>query len=464
MTIRIKNCRIIATSITVIRIAINIKIGKMKFYNRESEIKQLKEISRKSQLNAQLTFVTGRRRVGKTRLLKMAFQDEVFLYFFVAKKNEILLCEEFIEELKATLGITVYGEFTSFSSLFGYILEISTTQNFTLIIDEFQEFFSLNPSVYSDMQNLWDKHKEKSKLNLICCGSIYTLMHKIFMDRKEPLYGRANHMIKVNAFDTHTIKQIMSDYKADFSNDELFTLYTITGGIPKYIELIVESSDLSYEGIINYIISENSIFLDEGKNVLIDEFGKEYTNYFSILTLIASSKTARPEIESILNMSVGGFLDKLEIDFEIIKKIKPIFSKPGSRTIKYAIEDNFLDFWFRFIYKNKSAIEIKNFEYVKQIIHRDFDVFSGRKLEKYFIQHLTQDQIYSELGTYWEKDNTNEIDIVGLNKIEKKIDFYEVKKQASKISLSLLEQKSEKIVRQFDDYSINYYGLSIEDM
>jgi predicted AAA+ superfamily ATPase len=82
LTIRIKNCRIIATRITVTVIAINIKIGKMKFYNRESEIKQLKEISRKSQLNAQLTFVTGRRRVGKTRLLKMAFQDEVFLYFF----------------------------------------------------------------------------------------------------------------------------------------------------------------------------------------------------------------------------------------------------------------------------------------------------------------------------------------------------------------------------------------------
>lgn len=436
----------------------------MKFFNRENEIYQLREIANKSKQNAQLTFVTGRRRVGKTRLLKTAFKNDIFLYFFVAKKNEILLCEEFIEEIKTTLGVTIYGNFSSFSSLFGYLLEISITKHFTLVIDEFQEFFNSNPSVYSDMQNLWDKHKEKSKLNLICCGSIYTLMHKIFMDRKEPLYGRANNMLKIEAFDTKTIKKIISEYQLKYSKKDLLSLYTLTGGIPKYVELIVEATDLSYEGMIEYMISDNSIFLEEGKNILIDEFGKEYANYFSILTLIASSKTSRPEIESILNMSVGGYLDKLEVDFGIIKKIKPILSKPGSRTIKYAIEDNFLDFWFRFIFKNKSAIEIKNFEYVKQIIHRDFDVFSGKKLENYFRNQLIADKKYNELGCYWEKDNTNEIDIIGINKLTKKIDFYEVKKQPSKISLSQLKQKSEKIVRQFEDYSINYYGLSIEDM
>ena len=93
------------------------------------------------------------------------------------------------------------------------------------------------------------------------------------------------------------------------------------------------------------------------------------------MTLIASSKTSRTEMESILGGSVGGFLDRLENEYQIIEKVKPIFAKPNSRKIKYQIKDNFLNFWFRFIYKNRSAIEIGNYEYVKEIVRRDFDNF-----------------------------------------------------------------------------------------
>jgi len=125
--------------------------------------------------------------------------------------------------------------------------------------------------------------------------------------------------------------------------------------------------------------------LDEGKNLLIEEFGKEYTTYFSILSLISSSKTARSEMESILEKNIGGYLDRLENEYSIIKKVKPIFAKEGSRTVKYEIIDNFFNFWFRFIYKYKSTIEIENYEYVKEIIKRDFSTYSGRFLEKYFI-------------------------------------------------------------------------------
>lgn len=92
-------------------------------------------------------------------------------------------------------------------------------------------------------------------------------------------------------------------------------------------------------------------------------------------------------------------MDKLENDYTIIKKIKPIFAKEGSRTVKYEIIDNYFNFWFRFIYKYKSAIEIENYDFVKDIVKRDFSVYSGRFLEKYFIEKIKLEKEYSKIGT-----------------------------------------------------------------
>ena len=157
----------------------------MKFYNREKEIKKLLEIKEQSKKNAQFSVVTGRRRIGKTQLLLKSYENTKFLYFFVAKKSEVILCQDFLQELKEKLNPPILGEVNSFSVLFEYIVQLSYEQNITLIIDEFQEFFTVNPSVYSDMQRIWDLHKDKAKLNLIVSGSVISLMYKIFENYKE---------------------------------------------------------------------------------------------------------------------------------------------------------------------------------------------------------------------------------------------------------------------------------------
>jgi AAA+ ATPase superfamily predicted ATPase len=436
----------------------------MKFYNREKEKDNLMEIKEKSLRNAQLTFMIGRRRIGKTRLIHDAFSTENYLYFFVAKKSESLLCEEFSQVISETIKKPMYGTYNRFSELFGYLLELSTEKPITLVIDEFQEFYNVNASVFSDMQRLWDSYREKSKMNLFCCGSIYSLMQKIFTDKKEPLFGRANNRLLIQPFSAGTMKQIMQENAVDFSTKDLLALFSITGGVPKYVEHFVENDALKFNRILDVLLEENSLLLEEGKNVLIDEFGRDYVTYFSILSLIASSKTSRPEIESIIGSSIGVYLDKLEQEYGIIKKVRPIFDKPGSRTIKYEIEDNFLNFWFRFIFKNKSAVEIGNFSFIRQIIDRDFDVFSGKMLEKHFINQLSKSEKYSDIGCYWERGNVNEIDIVAINSDAKIIDLFEVKINPSKINLTELKRKSMKLQQKYPDYSFSFFGLSTEDM
>jgi AAA+ ATPase superfamily predicted ATPase len=375
-----------------------------------------------------------------------------------------LLCEEYIEEIQQKLNTRVYGTIRNFKDIFAWLMDLSQTRHFTLIIDEFQEFYYKNASIYSEMQNIWDSKKEGSHINLVLCGSVYSLMKRIFENSKEPLFGRATARLHIKQFDIQTIKQILSDYRPDYSSEDLLAFYLFTGGVAKYVELLVEAETFSRNEIIDEIFSGKSVFLEEGKDVLIDEFGKDYGTYFSILTLIASSKTARADMESFLEMNVGGFLDRLENDFNIISKVRPILSKPSGRSIKYKINDIFLNFWFRFIYKYRGAVEMRNFEYVKEIIRRDYTTYSGKILEQYFLDKLSATENLSAIGAYWESGNQNEIDIVALNEYEKHAIIAEVKRQPERINLNTLRNKSKNLVLQLTGYDIEYRGLSMREM
>jgi len=437
----------------------------MKFYDRETEMQLLEETRLRSEQSSKMTVITGRRRIGKTTLIAETFREKPFLYFFISRKNEALLCKEFIEEIAVKTGQPVLGEFRNFSKLFEYLLVKSQNEPLTLVLDEFQEFNHVNNAVYSEMQNLWDQYKNRSKMNLVMNGSVYTLMKKIFENSKEPLFGRADEKIFIKPFTVNTLTEIVADYNPDgFANNDLLAFYMMTGGVAKYVELFADKGCLTLDKMLSEIFRPNSLLLDEGKNLLIEEFGKEYATYFSILSLIASSKTARSEMESILEKDIGGYLDKLEKEYQLIKSIRPIFAREGTRSIKYQIEDNFLNFWFRFIYKYRTAIEIGNYNYVRTIVNRDFETYSGPLLEKYFREKLALSGEYSQIGRYWDSRSTTEIDIVAVNEFEKTALIAEVKRNPQKINIEDLISRSKEIKKELQGYHIVYEGFSLNDM
>ncbi|MBU0764617.1 MAG: ATP-binding protein [Bacteroidetes bacterium] len=436
----------------------------MKFYDRENELNILKSAGEFSLTSSKMTIITGRRRIGKTRLISEFCSGADFIYLFVARKNEPLLCKEFIEEIMAKTGIPVFGEINTFKNIFGLLLEYAQNHPLTLVIDEFQEFIHINPAVFSEMQNLWDQYKNKSRMNLIISGSVYSLMKKIFENAKEPLFGRADERIILKPFSVIVLRNILADNYPRYSNRDLLAFFILTGGVAKYVELLSEKKAFTLNKILDQIFRENSLFIDEGKNVLIEEFGKEYSTYFSILSLVASSKTSRTEVESILQKNIGGYLDRLENEYTIIRKVKPVFSKPGSRSQKYEIEDNFLNFWFRFIYKYRSAIEIGNYSYVKSIVHRDFSTYSGKFLEKYFCQKLALTKQFSLIGSYWDRNAENEIDIIAINEMNRRVLVAEVKLDKNKINMSKLKEKASNLPFLKKGYKTDFIGLSVEDM
>ena len=441
----------------------------MRFFDRETEFNKLSEIETLSHEVAQFTIITGRRRIGKTEMVKKFYENRTMLYFFVARKAEADLCDIFIDEIRTKLNVPmIEGKGTSFASIFKFIMELSQTQHINLFIDEFQDFYRVNPSIYSDMQNIWDSYKNKARINLIVAGSVNTLMNKIFKDKKQPLFGRQTDTMHIRPFRPSVLKEIMSEYCPSYKKSDLLALYTLTGGVAKYVELFIDRKKFTEEKMLDMFFEQDSYFLSEGKNMLVDEFGKDYGIYFSILTLIAQGRNTRSELENALNIKeLSGYLKNLSEEYGLISKLQPIYEKSANKNVHYAINDQFLRFWFRFVYKYTHIIEAGGNERLKTIAERDFTTVSGKSLESYFHEMLKETGLYTRLGYWHDRKGENEIDIIAEDEVDYKIEFIEVKRQEKNFDKEVLEAKAEsfmKTVGAFKGYELIYRGLSIEDM
>lgn len=439
----------------------------MRFFDREKEIKRLIDIENRSREVAQFTVITGRRRIGKTSLVLEAYKSEPYLYFFVSRKDETELCASYCDEITQKIGVPIMGNASRFAQVFDFVMQLSKSRPITLVIDEFQEFMRVNNSIYSDMQRIWDLNKQEAHINLIVCGSVNSLMNRLFRDNKESLFGRNTSMMNVKPFAPSVLKEILREYNPKYNNEDLLSLYLFSGGIAKYVEMFIDGGATTHELMLDMVTREGSQFIDEGKLMLIDEFGKDYGTYFSILSLIAQGYNTRGQIEDMLKKEIGGYLTKLDAEYNLVSKRQPILEPTANKRTRYWLDDNFLSFWFRFMYKYNYMVEIGANDKLRQIIARDYNTYSGFVLEKYFRDKLIEEGKYTKLGYWHDNHGNNEIDIIGIDELDKRLDFYEVKRNARAINIGILRSKAEaflKMHRQLNDYAIDYHGLSLNDV
>ena len=271
----------------------------------------------------------------------------------------------------------------------------------------------------------------------------------------------------IRAFEPSVLKEILDEYNPEYSNEDLLALYTFTGGVAKYIQLLVDDSALTLDTMIDSIISSDSTFINEGRSILVEEFGKDYDTYFSILSAIAGGKTRRNEIESMIEKPIGGYITRLERDYGIIAKEIPLGAKPLSKNAIYNIRDNFFRFWFRFIFKYTHIIEIGGYEQLRTLIRRDYPTFSGIALERYFREKAIASKRYTMIGRWWDRKGQNEIDMIAANELEKTAVFCEIKRNRKNIDLALLEEKVKRMQESsglFNDYELRLKGLDMADM
>lgn len=438
----------------------------MKFFDREDKIAKLRAIREESERESRFTVITGRRRVGKTELVKRAFSDRNFAYLFVSRKSESDLVEGFVDEFNRVFPSSVSREIRSLEGFFGEVLKFARHEHITVFVDEFQDFEKVNPSFFSILQGLWDREHETSRINLVVCGSINSLINKIFLSRKEPLYGRQTSFMRIDPFPIAVLKDILSHHKRKWEAEDLLALWTLTGGVAKYVALLMDAGATSADKMFSTVISEDSFFLEEGRVLLGDEFGKGYSVYFSILSAIARGLTSRNEIELAVGRQIGGYLTRLEEDYHLISKISP-FAAKTTRLTHYQISDPFYRFWFRFIFRYDYMVQMKSFRLLRKIVARDYPAFSGRALEDYFRSKLAETGEWTRIGSWWDRKGENEIDIIAENEIDGTMLVAEVKRDASRISIGRLRNKFDAFSRAVGTSPAStprFKSLSMDDM
>lgn len=437
----------------------------MKFYDREMELDLLLQSEKQTVRSAVFTVLTGRRRVGKTSLINKALEGKNIAYLFVSKDNEAVLCQKFQQNIQEQLNIQVYGQISRFRDLFEVIMKESLQRHFTVFLDEFQNLQKVNPAIFSEIQDLWDRYHRESHLHLVASGSIQSLMKRIFEDENEPLYGRPTSKFTLLPFRIDVLKQIFRDHSPNFKNEDLLCLYMITGGVAKYVELLMDAQCYTKEKMLNYVCRPDSYFLSEGRDLMSQEFGDEGNTYFSILQLIAAGMTKRSEIDGAMQKDMGVYLQNLEKNFMLVKRLKPMLAKPNSKITAYEISDQFLRFWFRFIWPYQSLIERQQMSALRQNIGKYYEQFSGRTLEQYFQAKAMESGEFTMAGNWWDRKGDNEIDMIALNEFENTGIVAEIKRNPEKINPKTLEEKTKALpTSAFGKYKLSLQALSIEDM
>ena len=438
----------------------------MKFYDRKKELGILQSNWEQTNDHGRMTVLIGRRRIGKTTLLTKSAEDEMqpFLYLYVSKDNERVLTEKFQETAERTLGLQIYGRIETFAQFFEHLLRYGEQNHFTLVFDEFQNFIKVNPAILGHIQDLWDRYHGKSKINLVACGSIYNMMHKIFDNEDEPLYGRQDCRINMQPFRISVLKEILHDHNPKYTPEDLLCLYALTGGVAKYVAWLMDAKATSKTKMLRWVTQTGSPYLTEGTELIMSEFGKDYANYLSILQLIASGMTSQSEIDGVIGKNTGAYLDNLRKDYGYINRKLPMFSKPNSRNSRWQLEDCFLRFWFRFIMRNQALIEMERNELLLEIVEKGYEQYSGFVLEQYFRQKWMEEERVTFVGNYWDHKGNNEIDLIALNDIDKTATIAEIKRQRKKFSHAELSRKVSTLHKELSKYTVNEIGLSMEDM
>ncbi|MEW6418936.1 MAG: ATP-binding protein [Nitrospirota bacterium] len=417
------------------------------FVNRERELKALSTAYKDSE--AQFIVVYGKRRVGKTELVKQFFKDIPHIYFLADKSPE----KEQLRLLSEKVGLLYKDEFLlsrGFGNWYEFFKYIKDKGRVVLAIDEFPFLIEANKAVPSIFQKGWDEGLKDSGIFLILLGSSIGMMETEVLGYKSPLFGRRTGQLLIEPLNFWDSKEFFSK----MSNEEFMYVYSILGGTPAYLLQFSPSLDL-WMNIRKKILMPDAYLFNEPEFILKEEL-REPRNYFSILRAISMGKTRVSEIinETGFEKNVVGKYLSVLTDLKIVKREVPVTEKSYEKSKKgiYMLDDNYFRFWFKFVFPNKSFIEEGEIDYIiKNKIKPELEVFVSQTYED-VCRSCVKKGIYkgmkfNKVGRWWTKDA--EIDVIGINEDENAILFAEVKWSEKPVGVNILNElktKAEKVL------------------
>ena len=421
-------------------------MAEKQFKNRVQELNLLNELYEKN--TAKLIVLYGRRRVGKTELLKEFLKRHKGLYILARQESEAEQLKKISSQIAEYYqdNVLMLNPFTNWDALFQYLSE---KPRIPIVFDEFPYIVQSSKKITGILQDYWDNKLLQKNTFLILCGSSINMMERL-LGSKSPLYGRRTEQILLEPLKFNDACLFFPE-GLDFKEKVL--RYAILGGMPAYLLEFDFKRNLR-ENIMNNIAQKNKFLYQDVLFTLREEL-KEPRNYFSILYSIAKGNSKLGNIVNDTGLEksfVNKYLGVL-IDLQLVERRVPITEKNAARARNgiYLLKDNFFKFWFKFIFENQEYVEQgKQEKLVDEKILPEIQSFAGRIFEEVALSKMIHIEKYQDylFGRWWDKQS--EADIVGIDKQHKKILIGEVKfKKLTKTEVheikGSLKEKAQKI-------------------
>lgn len=418
------------------------------FVDREQEMNTLQnEYDRNG---SALVVLYGRRRVGKTTLITEFIKNKKALFFLASEEAETLNRNAFREKVAEFIDSDLLrsADIKNWDVLFKAIVDTPFDSKPVIVLDEFQYLGKANPAFPSIFQRIWEEILKEKSVMVILCGSLISMMESQTLAYGSPLYGRRTAQIR--------LQQIPFAYYHEFfpgrSRRELIEMYAITGGVPKYIELFSGSGDI-YRAIESSILNRSGYLYDE-PHFLLQQEVSEVGSYFSVIRAIAAGNSKLSSISSALETKATSLTKYLKtlIDLDILEREVPITEDNPEKSKRglYRIKDNYLRFWFAFIYPNRSFIESGHsrivMDKIRKSLVKNHTAFVYEDVCRERMWELNADGVwpffFTKLGKYW--DSNTEIDITALDPEDKNLILGECKYWSDPVGISVLRDLEAK--------------------
>lgn len=418
------------------------------FVDREQEMDTLQ--SEYERDGSALVVLYGRRRVGKTTLISEFIKGKKALFFLASEETESQNRKAFKEKVAEFIDSDLLrsADVKTWNALFKVIVDTQFDSKPVIVLDEFQYLGKANPAFPSIFQRIWEELLKERQIMVILCGSLISMMESQTLAYGSPLYGRRTAQIRLT--------QIPFAYYHEFfpnkSRRELIEMYAVTGGVPKYIELFSESKDI-YSAIGKCVLNRSGYLYDE-PHFLLQQEVSEVGSYFSIIRAIAAGNSKLSAIAAVLETKATSLTKYLKtlIDLDILEREVPITEDNPEKSKKglYKIKDNYLRFWFAFVYPNMSFIESGHsrivMDKIKKSLVKNHIAFVYEDVCKERMWDLNAEGAwpfhFTKLGKYW--DAKEEIDIAALDPDGKNLILGECKYWAEPVGVSVLRRLEEK--------------------
>lgn len=444
-------------------------MASQEFVGRAQELALLDRLWQRNQ--ATMLILYGRRRVGKTRLLTRWIQQtgKRALYWVAEPSSALDQLRSFSQAIFnfAYPQTPAPPEFTyaNWQQAWQQMAALAQQERLAIFIDEFTYLLETDPSVAGKLQNVWDQTLSQANLFLVICGSHLGMMLRHALAYQAPLYGRATAQLRLPALPFGVSRAYFPNYDAD----ERVAIYAIWGGIPAYWQRLNPATSVS-ENIRNELLTANNLMQAEPRLLLAD-FLHDPHNYVGILRAIANDARTQKEIATFSGLAAGHITKYLAVLQEagFVERRVPVTQGESSRQGRYHIIDPYLRFYYRFLVNRQAQLALGVQEQALQEVKRHLRDFIGthtwEELCREWLLRASANEhvplLVDQVGSVWTR--TAQVDVVGINTMEKILILGECKWGAQPMGKSVLAElvaKTGEIVPTQGQWRVYYVGFA----